>query len=203
MSLPMEEINVRVRAVAAGLGESDNEKRTKFVFVTGSVVDNEHYDGETITAVLYFTEKTSARSIESLLHFGFTSDDLSLLEDADAAKCAELLPDVVEFACAPEEYNGEWQLKVKWVNKPGRGKFAPKKKLEGSDLKSFAAQMKGALRNARGGSLRPATSTPAQSRDAVKGWAGNSSGGGGTKDDIPFGSCALSDEPSSIAKVLR
>ncbi len=185
MSLPMQEITVRVRAVAAGLGESDNEKRTKFVYVTGSVVDDENYTGEQITAMLYFTEKTSARSIESLMHFGFASDDLSLLEDADANKCAELLPETVEFVCAPEEYNGERTLKVKWVNKPGRGKFAPKKKLEGSDLKAFAAQMKGALKNARGGAPRP-QSTPAQSRAATAGgggWAGNGKGG---NDDVPF-----------------
>lgn len=169
MSLPTEDITVRVRAVAAGLGESDNEKHTKFVFVTGSVVDNEQYNGEQITAVLYFTPKTEERSIESLLHFGFAGDDLSLLADADEAKCAELLPEVVEYVCAPEEYNGEWQLKVKWVNKPGRGKFAPKKKLEGGDLKSFAAQFKGAFKNARGaagvrrpsnGSSKPTTPHP-------------------------------------------
>lgn len=148
--LPMENITVRVRAVAAGLGESDNEKKTKFAFVTGQVVDHELYNGETITAVLYFTDKTAARSVESLMNFGFSSDDLSLLADADETKCAELLPEIAEFACAPEEYNGEWQLKVKWVNKPGRGAFAPKKKLEGGDAKAFAAQFKSAFRNARG-----------------------------------------------------
>jgi hypothetical protein len=146
----MQEITVRVRAVAAGLGETDNDKHTKFAFVTGRVVDDEQYNGEEITAVLYFTERTSARSIESLMHFGFASDDLSLLADADEQKCCDLLPETVEYVCAPEEYNGNWQLKVKWVNKPGRGKFAPKKKLEGGDLKAFAAQMKGSLRNARG-----------------------------------------------------
>jgi hypothetical protein len=177
MSLPMQDITVRVRAVAAGLGESDNEKRTKFVFITGSVVDDEQYVGEQISAILYFTEKTEARSIESLMHFGFAGDDLSLLQDADEAKCAELLPEVVEFVCAPEEYNGEWQLKVKWVNKPGRGKFAPKKKLEGSDLKSFAAQMKGALKNARGGA-RPSNGSPKPTQPHP-----NAPGG---KDDLPF-----------------
>ena len=159
MSLPMEEITLRVRAVAAGLGESDNDKRTRFVHVTGSVVDDERYNGEQITAFLYLTDKTEARTIESLLHFGFPGDDLALLEDADEAKCAELLPEVVDFVCAPEEYNGEWQLKVKWVNKPGRGKFAPKKKFEGAELKSFAAQFKSAFRNARGPQSKQAKPT--------------------------------------------
>lgn len=188
MSLPMEEITVRVRAVSAGLGESDNENKTRFAFVTGEVVDDEQHNGEQITAVLYFTEKTQSRSIESLMSFGFTSDDLSLLVDADAAKCAELLPEIVEFVCAPEEYKGEWTLKVKWVNKPGRGKFAPKKKLEGADAKAFAAQMKNALKNARGpaaksggssSTTRPAngsTTRPSQPHPNEP----------GSNDDIPF-----------------
>lgn len=196
MSLPIEDITVRVRAVAAGLGQSENERQTKFVHVTGSVVDHEQYTGEQITAVLFFTEKTSARSIESLMHFGFATDDLSLLEDADESKCAELLPEIVEFVCAPEEYNGEWQLKVKWVNKPGRGKFAPKKKLEGADAKAFAAQMKSAFRNARGPQSKPtngAGSKPVHPNAP----------GGAFDDDIPFLTADMNNEPSPIAKVLR
>jgi hypothetical protein len=176
----MEQIKVRVRAVAAGLGESDNENKTKFAFVTGSVIDHDQYNGEQITAVLYFTEKTAARSIESLIHFGFTSDDLSLLADADEAKCTELLPEVVEFDCAPEEYKGEWQLKVKWVNKPGRGQFAPKKKLEGSDLKAFAAQMKTSLRNARGPGAKSNGAKPSQPSHP------NAPGNGEKNFDPPF-----------------
>jgi hypothetical protein len=179
----MEDITVRVRAVAAGLGQSDNEKATKFVHITGSVVDDEQYNGEQITAVLFFTEKTEARSIESLLHFGFTSDDLGVLEDADEAKCAELLPDVVEYVCSPEEYQGNLQLKVKWVNKPGRGKFAPKKKLEGNELKAFSAQMKSALRNARGaGGARPSRPTNGTAKQPSH----PNAPGGSIDDDIPF-----------------
>ncbi len=196
MSLPLEAINVRVRAVAAGFGQSDTG--TKSVSITGSVVDHEHYTGEEITAILHFTEKTMARSVESLLHFGFPHDDISLLEDADEAKCAEMLPEIVEFACAPEEYNGEWRLKVKWVNKPGRGKFEFKNKLEGGDLKAFAAQMKGEIKNARGGAPRPANgaggSKPAQPRHP------NAPGG---TDDIPFLDCDIAVEPSPIARLLR
>lgn len=173
--LPMEEITVRVRAVAAGLGES--EKGSKFVFVTGSVVDHEQYNGSTITATLYFTPKTEERSIESLMHFGFAGDDLDLLQDADETKCAELLPEVVEYVCAPEEYNGDWSLKVKWVNKPGRGKFTPKKKLEGSDLKAFSAQMKNALRNARGGATPKKNGSPAPAPQL---------GTGKPEEDLPF-----------------
>lgn len=192
MSLPMEEITVRVRAIAAGLGESDNENRTKYVHVTGSVVDDEQYNGEQITAVLYFTEKTQARSIESLMHFGFASDDLTLLAEADEAKCSEMLPEVVEFVCAPEEYQGNWQLKVKWVNKPGRGRFAPKKKLEGADLKSFAAQMRNSIRNARGGAARTAAKPSGSQSNNGKRPSTPATGigagfnGGAPDDDIPF-----------------
>ena len=200
MSLPMEEITVRVRAVAAGLGESENENRTKFVFITGSVVDDEKYNGEQITAVLYFTDRTQERSIESLLHFGFASDDLSVLADADEQKCSELLPEIVEYVCAPEEYQGNWQLKVKWVNKPGRGKFAPKKKLEGSDLKSFAAQFKGALRNARG----PQQPRSSQSRNgSAPKTEPHPNAPEAADDNVPFATCSIDAEPSPIARVIR
>lgn len=148
MALPLEEITVRAKAVGAGFGVSANHNTQ--VAIQCEVVDHEQYSGESIAWVGHFTEKTTARSIESLQHFGFTSDDLSLLEDIGPEKCAELLPEVVELVCAPEEYQGEWTLKVKWVNKPGRGKFTFKEPLKGADLKAFAAQMKGAMKNARG-----------------------------------------------------
>lgn len=201
MSLPMEKLTLNAKAISAGFGTSENENATKFVAIGFEVVD-EQFAGETITWFGYFTEKTTARTLESLQHMGFASDDLMLLEDIDAARCAEVLPNVVQIVCEPEEYQGEWTLKVRWVNRSGAGKFKAKQPLVGNDLKAFAAQMKGALRNARGAAGARPASTPAQSRAATAGWSGNSAGGG-SKDDIPFASCAVSDEPSSLAKVLR
>lgn len=167
MALPMENITVRARAIGAGFGTSSNGNAQ--IAVQCEVVDHEQYNGESIAWVGHFTDKTTARTLESLQHFGFPSDDLSMLEDIGPEQCAELLPETVELVCAPEEYNGEWTLKVKWVNKPGRGKFTFKEPLTGSGLKAFAAQMKGALRNARGSNgaaKKPAhPNAPGSSRD--------------------------------------
>lgn len=200
--LPLEEIKLRVRPVAADIGQADTGTRT--VSVTGRVVDHEHYDGEEITALLHFTPKTMARSAESVLYMGFPYDDVTLLKDADEAKCAELLPEIVEFDCAPEEHEGKWQLKVKWVNKIGRGKFAFKKPLEGDDLRAFGAEMKDVFKNARGGAPKKPAPKPSNGTGGSRPQHPHPNAPGGRMDDdIPFTSCELSAEPSPIAHLLR
>lgn len=145
--LPLEKANYRAKATGTGFGTTEDGKPQ--LAIQFEVVD-EHVAGNSITAILHFTEKTVERSLESLVHLGFASDDLELLAEADAAKCAELLPNIVELVCEPEEYDGKWRLRVRWINRAGGGKFTFKNKLEGGNLKAFAAQMKGALKNARG-----------------------------------------------------
>lgn len=178
MSLPLEKLTLRAKAVNAGFGVSDNERATKYAAIGMEIVDDENYAGETITYLGYFTEKTTARTLESLQHMGFTSDDLMLLEDIGAEKCAELLPTVVEIVCEPEEYDGKWTLKVKWVNRAGAGRFKAKQPLVGADLKAFAAQMKGALRNARGGAKPAGNGASKQTQTP--------SAPASPTDDIPF-----------------
>ena len=185
MSLPMQEITVRARAAGVSFGVSS--KGNYQIAVQCVVVDDEQYNGESIAWIGHFTEKTQARTIESLQYLGFAGDDLSELEDADEERCAALLPNVVELVCAPEEYDGQWTLKVKWVNRPGAGRFSFKDKLEGSALKAFAAQMKGSLKNARGGS-RPSKPNGNGQRQTQPHPNAPGSGYGGTPpdDDIPF-----------------
>ena len=175
MTLPTEKATYRARAIAAAFGISS--KGTNQIAITCEIVDHEQFAGETIAWLGHFTDKTTARTIESLQHMGFASDDLSLLEDVSGQEAADLLPNVVEIVCEPEEYDGQWQLKVRWVNRPGGGRFAFKEPLQGAALKTFAAQMKGALRNARGA----APSKPANggSRSAHPNAPSNDS-------DIPF-----------------
>lgn len=177
MSLPMEEITVRAKAIGAGFGKSENGNTQ--LAIQCEVVDHEQFSGETIAAVLHFTPKTEARSIESIQHFGFAGDDLATLEDIGPGQAAELLPNVVELVCAPEEWDGSWRLKVKWVNRPVGGRFVFKEPVKGAELKSFAAQMKSALKNARGGAVKPngGTSKPA---------TGAHPNAPGNRDDIPF-----------------
>lgn len=174
MTLPLEKATYRAKAVNASFGTTP-EKGTNFVAVGFEIVDHEQYAGERTDAWMgYFSGKATERTIESLQHMGFDSDDLSLLEDVTEASCAELLPNVVEIVCEPEEYDGNWRLRVQWVNRPGSGRFVAKQPLQGSALKAFAAQMKGALRNARGpgnGAKKPTQPHP---------------NAPGNPDDIPF-----------------
>lgn len=187
--LPMQQATYRARAAGVGFGTSS--KGNTQIGVTMEVTEGE-FAGLQITWIGHFTDKTSARTIESLQHMGWQGDDLAELDALDAAGCQRLLAQEVEIVCKPEEYNGEWSLRVQWVNAIGGGRFTFKEPVTGSGLKAFAAQMKATVRSvkASGGAPRQA-STPAQSRAATAGgggWAGNSASGGpkDPKDDLPF-----------------
>ncbi len=147
MSIPMQKATYVARAVSVAFGVSSNGNYE--IGVTVRLVADE-LAGEEITWVGHFTEKTQSRTIESLQHFGWQGDDLSELDGLDDESCARMLPNDVEIVCDVEEYKGEAQLRVKWINRPGAGRFAFKDKLEGAQLKGFAAQMRGVIRNARG-----------------------------------------------------
>lgn len=179
MSLPMEKAAYSAKAIGASFGMTDDKKPQ--LAIQFEVVD-EQFAGESIAAILYFTEKAVDRTLESLVHLGFASDDLELLADIGRDQAAELLPNVVEIVCEPEEYDGAWRLKLRWINRSGGGKFAFKNKLEGGDLKSFAAQMRGALKNARGPQARkPAAAKAGGSRPSQP-----HPNAPGNSDDIPF-----------------
>jgi hypothetical protein len=175
--LPLEKLTLSGKAVATCFDISP-EKGTKCIAVTFVIVDDERYAGELTPAWKgWFSGKATERTIESLQHMGFESDDLSLLEDCDADRCAELLPNVVQLVLDPEQgQDGNWYQRVQWVNRLGYGKFVAQNPLKGSDLKAFAAQMKGAMRNARG---------PKQPR-ANGGGSQPHPNAPGNKDDIPF-----------------
>lgn len=182
--LPLEKATYRAKATSTSFGMTDDNKPQ--LAIQFEIVD-ESFAGESIAAILFFTEKTVERSLESLVHLGFGSDDLELLADTDAARCAELLPSVVEIVCDPEEYDGKWRLRVRWINRAGGGKFTFKNKLEGVYLKAFAAQMRGALKNARGPQARkPAAAGGARSNGQRPQQPHPNAPGGGVDEDIPF-----------------
>lgn len=187
MSLPMQKLTLRARATGAGFGVSETKGTTQ-IAVQLHIVDSEEYAGESIAWLGHFTDKAAARTIESLQHMGWQGDDLTELEELDAAGAERVLPEVVEIVCEPEEYNGEWRLKVRWINRPGAGKFAFKAPLIGAGLKAFAAQMKGTIRSAKGATgTRPAAPRPSNGGGSQP--HPNAPGGyGGRKDegDIPF-----------------
>lgn len=174
MSLPLEKLTLRAIAIGTGFGLSENEKTQ--LAVSFEIVEDDQYAGETISWLGHFTEKTTARTLESLQHMGFQSDDISELEDLSRDDAMKALPNMVELVLEPEEYEGNWRQKVRWVNRYGGGRFAFKKPLKGNDLKAFAAQMKGALKNARGGAPRVSGSATQPPHPNAP----------GNNDDLPF-----------------
>lgn len=144
--LPMQKAKYRARAVGVKFGQSSNNNTQ--IAVTVEVVDHDEYTGEETTWIGHFTDKTTERTIESLRHMGWQGDELAELEDADAVRCAELLPETIIVVVEPEVYEGKERLKAQWINKIGGG-FAFKEPLAGADLKSFSAQMRAQVKAVR------------------------------------------------------
>ena len=206
MSLPMTKAYYDAQAFSVTFGTVESTGNQQ-IAVGFEIVHDADFAGETITWIGFFTDKTVERTIESLLHMGWQGEDPTELADLDRDAIRAALPEVVSLTCEPDEYNGEYTLKVRWVNKPGGGRFAFKEPLQGNALKAFGAQLRNTVR-----SVRASGGAPRQRAAAVAANGGaRPSGGGaqphpnapGNRNDIPFVSCALEDEPSPIARVLR
>lgn len=174
------------------VGEGDNEKEQVVVQFTLND-ENDPFNGWSITWFGFLTEKTWERTIEALRIMGWTGDDMSELP---ALAASGSLGNQVEIVIDHEEYKGEWQAKVRWVNRPGGGAVKVKNPLEGAALAKFAARMKGKIRTVPpvGGSRPSNGAAPAPHPNALT---------PRSDDDIPFLSCSLADEPSPIAKLIR
>lgn len=196
MSLPMHKARYQGYATALSFGISSNNNNQ--VAVTFEIAHPDEHQGESITWIGHFTTKTEARTIESLQHAGWQGDDLSELDGLDEAGVRTALPELVELVCEPEQYapdhgQPEWTLRVRWVNKPGAGRFAFKEPLTGHDLKAFAAQMRNTVRGVRGGAGRVSNGSGARggAHEASQGttpsagvrWHPNAPG---NSNDIPF-----------------
>lgn len=205
MSLPLEKATYRAIAIATALDQS-SQKNTKYIAVNFEIVDDDHYAGETPQAWKgYFTEKTEARTVESLQHMGYQGDNMEDFASLDREGCSRLLPGVVEIVCEPESFVGDdgnerTVLKVQWVNRVGGGRFKASNPLEGGELKAFAAQMKSVFRNARAAGPRVITPKSAGSGSSKP---AQTSAPAVSDDDIPFATCDIAFEPSPIARVIR
>lgn len=160
------------RAGADGAGNAQ-------VFVPFEILDQD-FAGERITWAGTFGEgKSTGFTLDALKHLGWLGDDLSELDDLDHEGAARLLPNNVEISCDVEEYQGEVQLKVKWVNPLG-GMRMTKAPLTGQDLKAFAAQMRGTIRG-----TRPSTQSSQRAASARSNASHPNAPGNGI-DDPPF-----------------
>lgn len=180
MSLPMEEAKYFARACGAAQFEESSNGNMQ-IAVPFEIVDDEQHAGEVITwfATMHGTPDKKGKTgkdrvLESLLYMGFQGDDLTELMEISDDQARSLMPEIVEIVVAPDEFEGTWRLKVRWVNRPGAGRASFKAPLTKEGMRAFAAQMKGSLRNARGAnSSKPKQPSPSSHPNAP----GNNRGG--------------------------
>lgn len=149
----------RARAVEGAWGQSQSGTEQVAVMF-------ELESGSKMTWYGYLTEKTSERTMNSLIACGVSDlETLAGLGDED-----------VEVVIEHETYNDKTRAKIQWVNRLGSGGVAMKNKAEGSALKSMLKKHQGnflKLQKQAGGAPAPANR---QSKKAA----------GAGDDDIPF-----------------
>lgn len=156
MSLPLKKAKYIARAVGAPTFAPAQSKNMQ-ICIPFEVTQGEH-TGEAQSWIATFTDNTTERIIESLGHMGWQGDDLSEFDGISDERAMELLPNEVELACDVEparEYNGKHydaRLRINWVNRIGGGRFVfdSETRIQGSSLKSFAAQMRSTIKSVRG-----------------------------------------------------
>ena len=125
--------------------------------------------GAMLTWYGFFTEKTTARTLEALRICGWVGDDLSDL--------AGVTSNEVELVVEPEEgLDGVERMRVRWVNRRGGGALALKNAMSDEQRRAFAARLKGdviASKQASGPAAPAVPATPAPPRR-------------GPPDDLPF-----------------
>lgn len=141
----------RARAVEWDLGFTSTGKEQVMirfeVFHDDEPSDHINYYG-------FFTEKTAKRTMETLRLLGWEGDDPTKLEGLDANE--------VDLVIEPEEYEGKWTSKVKWVNRPGGGGLKNEKPMDEAARRAFAARMKGLAVESRVNAPKPAAVKPQQ-----------------------------------------
>lgn len=135
----MEPGRYKARAVSWGLGHS--QKGTPQIAIELQVLEGQ-CEGESMTWYGSFSEAAHPYTFNSMRTLGWEGDDLGDL--------STLNKNEVQITVAEEEYNGEVNLRVKWINPLGG--LALKDPMKPDQIKAFAARMKGAAVASRGGS---------------------------------------------------
>jgi len=115
----------KARAVSAAM-EKSQTKGTEQVRVTFKVGD------DTIDWYGYFTEKTEARTLDSLMLCGWDGQDFVTFNG--------ITKNDVNIVCENEDYEGKTRVKVQWVNDPNR--TVGGKPMEANEVASFADRMR-------------------------------------------------------------
>lgn len=134
------------KATKADFGTS-KKKQTDYVRVQFQVTDGPEA-GQLVSWDGYFTEKTSARTIESLRFCGCTFPNSNITDLAGIdTQTVHIVVEHESFTPEQGENAGVEQVRarVAWVNDPNRGGVPEDQQMGDSAKKAFAAKMKGAL----------------------------------------------------------
>ena len=187
MSLPLQKSKYIARAVGAPTFAPASTGNMQ-ICVPFEITQGE-FAGETQSWITTFTDNTTERIMESLLHMGWQGDDLAEFDGMTDDRAMEALPNEVELACDVDparfhdgkEYPA--RLRINWVNRVGGGRFVfdDEKRLTGQGLKSFAAQMRSTVKSVRGagGQRRPAPANGTRQQEI------HPNAPGGRKDEPP------------------
>lgn len=118
----------------------------------------------------HFTDLTFNRTIEALQHMGWvanpeagvTGEDLRELDEGGPGR---LDVNEVDLVVEDEEYQGNWSVKVQFVNRAGSG-AAVKDRMEPGEVASFAQQVRRKIRAMKAGSGQPVAAPQRQAAPA-------------------------------------
>lgn len=187
MSLPLQKAKYIARAVGAPTFAPASTGNMQ-ICVPFEITQGD-YTGETQSWLGTFTDNTSERIMESLMHMGWQGDDLSEFDGIDDARAMEMLPNEVELVCDVEPARTvggrsyDARLRINWVNRIGGGRFVfdEETRLSGQSLKQFGAKMRSTAKSVRGSSGgRQATSS-----NGTRSSAPHPNAPGGRSDEPP------------------
>lgn len=123
----------------ADVGRTPNTG-TQFVLVTFDLLNpDDKLSGESVSWQGWLTDKTSERTIQSLLYCGWDGEDWDTFEGIDRNK--------VELVVEHEEYEKDGQMrtaaKVAWVNQIGAGRVIQEEhRITGDNRKALAKALR-------------------------------------------------------------
>lgn len=126
------------RACAGALGYTSKQKPQ--IAIDLEITQGESA-GQHVTWYGYFSDAAHERTFAALRTLGWEGDDLSDLTGIDKNE--------VSITLKSEEYEGKWTQKVAWINPLGG--LVLKDRMDASQLKAFAASMRGAAIASRSG----------------------------------------------------
>jgi len=96
------------------------EKGTAYARLVMRIAPGEQFEGEDVFYYMYFTEKASSRSVETLRILGWTGDNLGEVSHHH-------IPNVVEIEVKQNEYKGKTSFRIEWINAVGEHGPLPKR----------------------------------------------------------------------------